>query len=81
MAYATFTIQKGIPIPPPGQWGRAIKAFPFLKMEVGDSFWAPGKIHKLNSHNAILARDKGMEFVSRHEQRDGIDGFRMWRIK
>ena len=81
---ASFKIEKGIPIPPK-MFGFIVRIpYPFLELEIGDSFWFKASLKGLNtangSHNAIEARGKGRKFTSRHEDRNGVKGFRTWRI-
>ena len=81
---ASFKIEKGIPVPPKTYGGHIRIPYPFLELEIGDSFWfkasPAGYNPSVSSHNAIEARHKGYKFTSRHEELDGIKGFRTWRI-
>jgi hypothetical protein len=82
---ASFKIEKGIPLPPKGMWGtRPVIPYPFLQMEIGDSFWckAPpsGSNTALGGHYAIVARKEGRKFTGRVEVKDGVKGHRVWRI-
>ncbi len=68
-----IVIEKGIPLPRRG----VAPKYPFAKLEVGDSFFVPGRT--TNSFGGIMtaaAKRTGYGFQSR--KTDG--GIRVWRI-
>lgn len=90
MADYEFPIEKGVPIPPTIS---VSERYPYAKMEVGDSFFAPettltahGKPLKLSGLASMTSR-KGTEmtkalgktykFITRKVE----GGFRVWRVK
>lgn len=74
----TFKIEKDVP-PPPTPTGELI--YPFAEMEVGDSFFAPGKKQKAVSQSARkYGKRTGTRFSSRTTVEDGVQGVRVWRI-
>lgn len=69
-------IEKGIPIPPgAGGW----RKYPLGEMEIGDSFFAPGR--KAGDISGGFAYHKGKKFSARTCAENGVDGVRVWRIK
>lgn len=73
----TFSIEKGVPIPTRGARGEQI--FPFLDLEIGDSFVAPPDLaKKARSAAHGFAKRKGVRFTCR-VQPDG--SVRIWRLK
>lgn len=69
----TIVIEKGIPAP------AARGKYPFAQMEVGDSFFVPGKTSRnfpLGPYNARL----GFGFRARTVTVDGVTGVRIWRV-
>jgi hypothetical protein len=75
----TFEIEKGIPVPRPS--GRRAKAYPFEKMEIGDSFLVPLERDKSPSsiHSAISQAKKRLNINLTSARVEG--GVRVWRIE
>jgi hypothetical protein len=65
-------IESGIPIPEP-KWSS--KKYPIKEMEVGDSFFAPGR--KSTTMHPNFHRYKPRKFRCRKEG----DGVRVWRVE
>ena len=73
MSELSYKIEKGIPAP--DRWSTA--KYPFLTMEVGDSFFVSGdQSSKLSAAACQCRRRSGMVFMVR--KMDG--GVRCWRI-
>ena len=75
---ATIAIDRGVPIPA-SQHGPGRK-YPFPDLEVGDSFFAPGKTRAqlkslINRHSCDCRR-----FATRGVIEHGVKGLRVWRI-
>lgn len=76
-------IDKGIEIPPRRQGGGRPPKYPIREMEVGDSFFVPKSRKSAGGSvqayaNRILG--KGATTV-RNAIENGVEGFRIWRIK
>ena len=71
-----FKIEKNVPLP------RSRSKYPWTEMEVGDSFFVPGR-----DGDAVIgcfgkqAKDWGWKFSARTRHEQGIFGVRVWRIK
>ena len=80
-----YEIEKDIPIIR-RRWKRE-KKYPFLEMEVGDSFFVPlNKKEIKKKRNAIMSAAhhyRNRKFVSRiiSSEKDIIIGLRFWRVK
>ena len=75
-------IDKGIPVPPRMPRGARSK-YPFLGMEVGDSFFVPGIKPRQISPRSCSARlrAEGAKFATRSVTENGVDGTRVWRVE
>lgn len=73
----SIEIEDGIPIP---RLGTGRDGYPFRKLEVGQSFFIPRakSMTSVNRANKTLAP---MEFTSRKSEKDGVPGYRVWRVK
>jgi hypothetical protein len=67
-------IEKRVQVPPPNKKG--MTRYPWDKMEVGDSFFVPGKTTSTLHQTARHMMKKGMRFTCRKEE----GGARIWRI-
>ena len=68
----SFTIERGLPMPPPRT------KYPFLEMEVGDSFAAPlASRNIISSRASSIGARHGREFVSRKISDGQV---RVWRV-
>lgn len=77
LAIPTFRIEKGVPVPARGARGEHL--FPFLDLEIGDSFVAPAELaKKARSAACSFARREGVRLTCR-SQPDG--SVRIWRVK
>lgn len=72
-------IDKGVPIPPHGNAGS--KKYPILSMEVGDSFFAPGKKPTANMAMSKARKTLGYRFSQRAVVENGVAGVRVWRVE
>ena len=70
-----FKIEKDIPLPDRIGSGRARK-YPFSRMEVGDSFFAPVAGNRIHSAVSQFSKRTGMKFTVKKV--DG--GCRVWRL-
>jgi hypothetical protein len=79
---AEITIDKDIPIPTKMQLGRRSK-YPFDIMDVGDSFFVPGRDGKSFGGTVTAARKRytDMSFEMRTVKEDGVVGVRVWRTE
>lgn len=68
-------IDKDVPIP------ELPSLYPFSSMEVGDSFFAPGKTNKQMQNAASNYRKRGMKFVTRQVTENSVEGTRIWRTE
>lgn len=68
-----YIIEKGIA--PPG--ARARFYYPLADMEIGDSFFVPGKGFGIWAHFSRRAKRLGIELATRVEG----TGVRVWRVK
>lgn len=71
-----FEIEKGIPIPDISRRKRASK-YGWERMEVGDSIFTATK----NPPGVRKEHREGKSFVSAPEERDGVQGWRVWRAE
>lgn len=70
-----YKVQKGVPLPLDV---RSKSKYPFLAMDVGDSFLAPKKkISTVSAAATYIAKKTKMKFITR---KDG-NGTRVWRVK
>jgi len=71
-----FKIDRDVPMP------ERVSKYPFGDMEVGDSFFAPGKTTRQLQNAASHHRKNGMAFRSLSDtDENGTEGARIWRIK
>jgi hypothetical protein len=74
-------IEKNIPMPNLGKNRRAVK-YPFMQMEVGDSFFVELE-HNHKNHNTLstaayqAAKRLGVVFTKQKVE----NGYRVWRVK
>ena len=72
-------IDKGIPLPKTQSRGR-FAGVP--EMEVGDSIFVPGVSASASGHASQFSRQyKPKKFKSYRWSEDGVDGYRIWRVK
>ena len=71
-----ISLQYNIPIPVASVAGRKPK-YPFMRMQVGDSFFAP-LVSNLNTNAWTTAT--GFKFSIRRTTEAGVTGMRCWRI-
>ena len=80
-----YKVSKGIPIP--GQRGATTpQSYPFLQMEVGDSFSVPNSEQKAirNAISRVHNQNKSLKFTTRKINPVGrakLPHYRVWRIK
>lgn len=74
-----FEIQKGVPIPPRKRKNGVDSKYPFAAMDVGDSFFVPGR--KPEAFRVSAQRFRPARFRPLASVEDGITGVRVWRIK
>lgn len=72
IAACEFPIERGIPYPKP----RRLSRYPFAAMEVGESFFVPGRNALHMRSCAGWHQRNGKQFLSR----DVDGGARVWRI-
>lgn len=77
-----LSIEKGIPIPDPGHWGRMntreFISIPWAEMEVGDSVFAPTHLASgIKAGAATMAKKLGVKFTTRTVP----FGVRVWRTE
>ena len=77
---AEIKIEKGIPIP--GRRGGATVIYPWLELEIGESFFVPANgmpLHRVQQRlNPARHIRFGHKFISRQMPEE--DGVRVWRI-
>lgn len=75
-----YKIEKGIPIPEGcGRWGNA--KYPWERMEVGDSFFVPGRAAAdMSGARQNAAKRFGRAYGTKNETKDGVRGVRVWRV-
>lgn len=72
-----FPISSGIPIP---RKRKPRKAFPFDRLEIGDSFFVPGELPKTMSAARYAAQvETGHVFATRTVVEQETGGVRVWR--
>ncbi len=74
-----FKIEKGIPIPLNWRGRVGSNMYPYMLMEVGDSFFIPsvdGKKVHISGAYKVWAKKSGFRFSSRRVD----NGIRVWRI-
>lgn len=65
---------------PEERGGTAPALYPFEKMEVGHSFFAPGKKRsQMDNAAGHWRKKKGWRFMIRETEENGIKGARVWR--
>ena len=72
-----FKIEKGIPMPPVVKNGIAEKKYPWLQMEVGDSFLIPDKPSRAVGSLIASHNRNGKRFACRTVE----GGTRVWRME
>ena len=73
-----YKIEKGIPLPRL----RSLNSFTWIsEMEIGESVFVPELPETKRSNALYSARVIGLRLSSRTEVRDGVIGFRFWRVK
>ena len=75
----SFDIKKGGKDLPPRSTGGRLHTYPYMQLEVGDSFFVPGKNHQQLSGVAANAKKYGIHLVMRRDEVDGVRGIRMYR--
>ena len=78
MAEAEYHVEPGIPMPdPPG-----VARYPWGQMEVGESFFVPGR-HSANMASTASAAGArlGRTFRVRTVVESGVKGVRVWRVE
>lgn len=76
---AQIKIEKGIPVP---SKGRKSRLYPLADMQVGDSFFAPGRVvQQLTAAVARPAKIMGAKFACRTVTENGVKGVRVWRVE
>jgi hypothetical protein len=73
MTQAEIRVDENVPIPP-----RRQHFYPWAKMKVGDSFFAPRRTAALAGQ---IARKTTMVFTGRNVTENGVRGARIWRVK
>lgn len=73
-------IDKKVRIPTGVASGGNKGKYPWRSMEIGDSFFVPGKTPTGMSAPAFAKAD-GWQFTFRSVQESGVDGLRIWRIQ
>jgi hypothetical protein len=70
-------IDKNVPIPK----GRHNAKYPWKELEVGDSFFIPGKDAKSTSGIKRSAKNSaGIDILTRAVTENGVNGMRVWRF-
>jgi hypothetical protein len=78
----SIEIDKHVPIPRHGNTGRRSSPYPFLEMQVGESFFVPnGKRNTLAHYATHFRYTVGKTFTVRAWEENGARGFRVWRTK
>lgn len=75
---STPVVERGIPLPPPVHAGGRPVSYPWPDMEVGDSFFTAKSIRKTVAHTNKHGRYG--QFTARVATRDGVKGYRVWRV-
>ena len=72
-----YKIEKDVPTPPANR-----SKYPWRKMAVGDSFFAPAALQRVIGSNASRVGKKlGRKYVTRVMTENGIEGVRVWRVE
>lgn len=66
-------IDKNIPMP------KLKIHYPFKELEIGDSFFVPGK--KITDFGGSINNAKPKKFTLKSVEEKGVKGIRIWRIK
>lgn len=73
-------IDKGVPMPT-GATGRPPNRYPWVGMEIGDSFFVPGrKAATMGGTLASAKKTHGYICRCRTVTEDGVAGVRVWRV-
>lgn len=75
---ALIAVDKGLPIPAPR--GGGARKYPFRELEVGDSFFIPGKTRQQLKASISNASCDCRRFVTRGVVEHGVKGLRVWRV-
>ena len=75
---AKVEIEEGIPMPEGTSRGGGSK-YPWKDMEVGQSFFVTGTKSAPGTPKHIS--DEGLKFRGRPDTKDGVEGFRVWRVE
>ena len=81
MTTESIEIETGVPMPESKGVGRRLR-YPLLEMEVGQSFFAPGRnAAQMSAYTGYVRRKYGKSFQARTLAENGVDGCRVWRIE
>lgn len=79
-----FTVDKNVSLPLDTRGPGRAPMYPWLDMEVGDSFFVPESIQLPNAVSRaayIFGKRHGLKFTRRSVQEVGVKGVRIWRVK
>jgi hypothetical protein len=76
----TITIDRNVEIPVPAKNSGRPPIYPWRKLAIGDSFFAPGKTHQTLGATAGT-RGPGIKVTTRAVTENGVSGVRVWRIE
>ena len=77
----TIRIDSDISLPSP-KGGAGVVKYPFRQLEVGQSFFVPGKTQAdLSGSIGAARRAMGRKFATRRVTEDGVTGTRVWRLE
>lgn len=74
----SIVVDKGVPVPET-RGGGGKQRYPWELLEVGDSFFAPGKIETFYTNTSAAGKRLGRKFIARKWEERGVQGVRVWR--
>lgn len=75
-----YAIDSSVPIPDM-HGGRGILKYPFPLMQVGDSFFVPGRNSQGVKGTINYWNRAGRKFTTRTRTENGVYGVRVWRVE
>lgn len=74
----TIEVEKGVPIP---SKTAPHSKYPFSKMSIGDSFFAPVNTPRIWGSISAYCKRHGGKFTARAVTENGVQGVRVWKLE
>jgi hypothetical protein len=76
-----FKVESGIPLPPPPRSGGANCKYPWMEMNVGDSFFVATDGSQRAKQRVAMAASQRRKHGQRFAMRSVEGGVRVWRVE